>query len=630
MLSSEALIADRPAARLRPHCAAALTGGILLVVALAAAASVDVVRDGYGIKSDEATYVSMALSAAFDGDLAYERRDLERFFGLYRSGPDGIFLKRGKRVRVLVDGAPPFIHLQKTPDLRANRLYFAKSMLYPLAAAPFLRMLGLNGLLVFNVLLLFAAGAAFYAFLAARSPSGPALTFALAFVFASCVPVYLVLLTPEIFNFALVSVAYCLWLYKEVAPPGGWGWLRSRGSDVAAAILLGLATYSKPSHALLVAPPVLWAWWRRRLAHGLLIGLAGAASAALLFVGTAAVTGEFNFQGGDRKTFYGSFPFDGSAENAWDRAKEMSTNDSDAGTVFTEFWPRFAHNAAYFVAGRHFGFVPYFFPGALATAWWLASAERRTPWRLMVAGAMAATAVGLLMFFPFTWSGGGGPPGNRYFMSVYPLAIFLLPPLRSSMGGVAAWIVGALFTAKMVVSPFYAAKNPHLNAERGFARWLPVEVTMANDLPIALDVARSHVWFSDVLLSFLDKHSYTPEVVNAAGDRGIWIAGDGRADIVVRSEWPIDHLTVTAESPIATVFWMSLGSRRVTVALAPGRPSTFDVPASGVRGLNSYAYLLSARSSEGFVPHLRTPASNDFRNLGVMIRFRAVPAAVPR
>ena len=36
---------------------------------LSLARSVDVPRTGYGIKSDEATYVAMALSVAYDGDL---------------------------------------------------------------------------------------------------------------------------------------------------------------------------------------------------------------------------------------------------------------------------------------------------------------------------------------------------------------------------------------------------------------------------------------------------------------------------------------------------------------------------------------------------------------------------------
>src|SRR5689334_4295261 len=102
---------------------AAGIGGVLFIICLAAALSVDVVKTGFGLKGDEATYVSIGLSAAFDGDVAYERRDLERFFGFYRAGPEGIFLKRGKQLRVGVDGRFPFVHLLKSQDRRSDRLY---------------------------------------------------------------------------------------------------------------------------------------------------------------------------------------------------------------------------------------------------------------------------------------------------------------------------------------------------------------------------------------------------------------------------------------------------------------------------------------------------------------------------
>jgi hypothetical protein len=177
----------------------------------------------------------------------------------------------------------------------------------------------------------------------------------------------------------------------------------------------------------------------------------------------------------------------------------------------------------------------------------------------------------------------------------------------------------------MLVNPFVAAKFPNQTTERGFARRLPVELTMANDLPIMLEGGRAHAWFSDVLMYFLDEHAYTPEQIDGEGNRGVWIAGDGRADILVRCEWPIDHLVVTASSPIRTVFTISMGSSEARVQLEPGKPMTFDVPASGVRDLNSHAYLLRARSSEGFSEHLRDPASSDLRNLGVLMRFHAVP-----
>ena len=108
--------------------------------------------------------------------------------------------------------------------------------------------------------------------------------------------------------------------------------------------------------------------------------------------------------------------------------------------------------------------------------------------------------------------------------------------------------------------------------------------------------------------------------------KGIWIGGNGRADIIVRCAWPIDRLVMTVETPIPTTFIVSMGSTESRIPMTAGKPATVDVPASGVRGLASYAYLLSARSTEGFIPHLIDPASDDYRNLGVLVRFKAIPA----
>jgi hypothetical protein len=613
--------------------AARVVGAVLLVVAIAAAVSVDIVKTGYGVKSDEATYVMMALSVAYDHDLAYERRDLERFAGLYHGGPSGVFLKSGKQLRLRMDGRPPFLHLVRTPERRSDRLYYGKAFIYSVFAAPFVRLLGLNGLLVFNVLLVAAACACGYVLLAQRARPGPALIYTLAFVGATCVPVYVVFLTPEVFHFALVFVAYFLWLYKERAGASPSRFLTRPATDFFAAALLGIATYSKPTHALLVAPIVLWLWWRRKLARGVSTGVVCVATAAALFGANALITGEFNFQGGDRKYFVSSpraepqFPLDAFGMAAWyQHGVGMSTNDSDAANVLKDFRNRFVHNIEYFAIGRHWGFLPYFFPGLVAIGLWLLSAERRDVRKLLAFLAALATVVVLLIFAPYTWSGGGGPPGNRYFMSIYPVLFFLTPEDISFVPGVIAWLGGAAFTAKMLVNPFYAAKYPQLMAERGFVRKLPVELTMANDLPVMLDSARAHVWFSDVLLYFLDEHAHTPERIDPAGHQGVWISGGGRADMLVRCEWPIDHLRITAESPIRTVFIVSGGGAESRVALMPGVPTVLDVPMAGVRDLNSHAYLLSAQSTDGFTPALIDPTSTDYRNLGVLMRFTAVPA----
>ncbi len=95
-----------------------MAGLVVFVILGSVARTVDVPRTGYGIKSDEATYVAMALSLAHDRNLSYERQDLERFAGLYHQGPDGIFLKRGKTLRISVRSPFPFVHLNKATEPR--------------------------------------------------------------------------------------------------------------------------------------------------------------------------------------------------------------------------------------------------------------------------------------------------------------------------------------------------------------------------------------------------------------------------------------------------------------------------------------------------------------------------------
>src|SRR5262245_43486114 len=281
------------------HRGAAVLGFVLLVVGLFAAVSIDVPRTTFGLKSDESTYVAAALSAGYDGDLTFEQKDLVRFAGLYHSGPDGIFLKRGKVRHLEFTAAFPFISLTKQPDPNSHRLYFGKSLAYPIAAAPFVRFLGLNGIFVLHVFLFVVTIACAYLFLAAQMSSTSAAAFTSAFFLASVLPVYGVILMPEMLNVALVVVAYFLWLYKEVAPESR---LAGRWTDYAAAVTLGICTYSKPlPTAVLVAPLVLLAWMRRDWWKGFALGLTAVVVTGALFGFNAAVSGEFNYQGGDRK-----------------------------------------------------------------------------------------------------------------------------------------------------------------------------------------------------------------------------------------------------------------------------------------------------------------------------------------
>ena len=584
--------------------AGVLATAAMLAVGCGAAFSMDVVRTTYGIKGDEATYVAMALSVAYDGDLAYEARDVERFYQIYHDGPQGIFLKQGGG------------------DHRSDeRLYYGKAYIYSVLAAPFVRLAGLNGLLAFQVVLLSGAVLLSYLFLAARSPRRVSLTYALGFFAVSVVPVHAVYLSSETFHVAGVTCAYFLWFYKEVSPPdadGAAARLRGRWTDIAAAVILGIVTFSKPLNVLLIAPPVLAAWGRRRFRAGLAMGTVFALTVAAGFGVNALVTGEVNYQGGDRKVFYGTFPFENEGATFGDLGVGVTTNEviveepldpaGFLGLLGTNLW--------YFVAGRHFGFLPFFFPGIVAGWLFLREPANRSLRGWLVLGTVAATAVGTIVYMPYTWSGGGGPSGNRYFLSIYPALLFLTPRIASFGPVAVAWIGGGLFTAHVVMNPFVSAKQPYLGVEGGLLRALPVELTMVNDLPINRDVPRARVEYGDpaVLLFYLDRNAYRPE------PPGIWIAAERRADIIVRSGPPIAEATVRLLSRVANAVEVNLGGATRHVELAPGIPREVTLRPEGVYSRRGWAYLLSVRSETGFVPRLVEPDSRDGRYLGVALQ----------
>ena len=309
----------------------------------------------------------------------------------FPSGPEGIFLKRGTDADLRVDGTAPFVHLDGRPDADTSRLYFAKSFLYPLFAAPFIKLFGTNGFLVLHVLVVLVTFLCAYAFLAARSQPIAALLFAGTFVFVSVVPVYLVWLTPDLFNLGLVTLGYFFWLYKEVATPAGPSgqprspWLVGPRTDLVAAAWLGLATFSKPTHVLLMLPVLALFALRRQWRRGLVAGLVFSAVTLGFFGANVAITGEWNYQGGDRKTFYSGgdsrgFPFQ-TEDRTFDSTGIGRTTNSIPIEVLANrdaVVDVFRHNLVYFLLGRHTGFAVYYLPGLAAIVLFLLARRQRS------------------------------------------------------------------------------------------------------------------------------------------------------------------------------------------------------------------------------------------------------------
>lgn len=618
------MMVDQPTERsvqLRPGLIAA---AVFLCVYGTLALTVDFPRAALGFKSDEATYYMLAYSLIDDGDLAYTKDDLVRVWREFPSGPAGVFLQKGKTL----DGAP---------DPNPNRLYYGKSFIYPLFAAPFVKLFGTNGFLVLHALLLSVVILCGYLFLHARSGPLVSVVLACGFVMASVVPVYFVWLMPEVFNFSLVFLAYFCWLYKEVARPEQatrrMRWLFTGRSDVVAAVLLGIAAFSKITNALLFAPILLWQLRTlvrtRSIRPSTIIGsaLAFVVLAGGLFAINKAVSGEWSYQGGDRETYYFEFPFQNEVPK-----HELGLTKSRNSELLTHviFNPRtfvsnLIHNVEYFFIGRHTGLLGYFFPAMFAIGAFLLAPRQRPVWQWLVLGSGLLQGLAFILSQPYTWHGGG--VGNRYFFGGYGVMLFVLPPIQSLGVAFAPWVIGSLFVAPMVLNPFVSSFHSEDNAKSGLLRLLPVELTLVNDLPVNNEEDHRHLWFGDIgkgdpgfLVYFLDDNAY-----NREPDKSFWTRGGGRAEFIIKTDKPIRRATFTLTAgPVATDVRLSIGRRTEDVHLEPGetRDVTFAMP-PGLRyekEVQALAWTASVFSSSGFTPIFFDANSTDSRYLGVRVQ----------
>jgi hypothetical protein len=617
-----------PAWRLGAASTAAI--GVLLT---AWALSVDFPKQSGGFAGDASTYYTLGHSLAHDLDFEYKRDDLARVWKEFPSGPEGIFLKRGG------DG----------------KIYYAKSYIYPLVAAPFIWLFGTNGFLVLHALLMTLCFACAYAFLSARSHPVSALIFSVAFLFVSLVPIYMAQLGPDFFIFAIVLVAYFFWCYKEVGGPPAdrplaWRtrWLLAQRSDVIAAALLGVATFAKPTNVGLFMPLFVSAVLRKQWARCAKMSGAFGGVVIAMFALNIALTGDWNYQGGERKTFYGAgdgtftggFPYQNDA-NTFDSVGATRVGGGSFGVLFTRdaLLEVFPHNVWYFLAGRHTGFAIYYLPGVMAILLFVAFTRDRAMWQWLTLAAGVITAGVLLIYMPFTWSGGGGPVGNRYFLGTYGVFLFLVPPMQTALAGLVTTGLSALFVAPLISGPFFATRNPAEHSKTGLFRWLPTELTMVNDLPINHAPSRIKQPLGGtppILAYFIDDN-----VFNREGD-AFWVRGESRANIMLRARIKteadvagvemsrslrIDKLTAILETgPKANRVVISTGGDRRIIDMAPSSQQTVELamphgmPYKYDPNLpTNYVYFVTISSSSGFVPMFENGA-NDSRFLGVMVR----------
>jgi hypothetical protein len=570
--------------------------------------------------ADEAIYYSMTESLANDGDLEYTKNDLIRYYQAFDAGPLGIFLKKGKN----------------------DRLFFAKSYIYPLFAAPFVKVFGSNGFLVFHSILLFFILVMGYAYFSLSNTTLLSFAATLTFLFASVACVYFFWIHPDFFNLFLVFLVLFLWLFKhkkqEISPNEEdttkiGGFLLSDGSDYLASFVTGIAVFSKPPHIILLGPLVLYAIFQKKFLKATIIVLIFILTTGIFFGINHLSTGDWNYQGGERKTFYG--------EGGYPLEKDHITFDSArGGTMSSEGYMekhllpvKFVfYNLFYYFFGRFTGLTWYFFPAVLALILFVLGPKRIYQWFLLL--AVLGGILFYIVIMPDNYAGGGGALGNRYFVSLYPLFLFLPNLKRRPKEIVICWVMAGLFIAPILSNPILHSHYPPTHAKKAPYKWLPLEMTLVNNFPTNTNPSarRQPIGIKYSWIHFLDDNFIPRQKESEQEKFGFWTRGPYTAEMILKTYYPIKKLTVNLlNNPrMRNDIMVKVGREKQRLTLGQNQRGSLaftSLKPFQIKAIHLYRIKIGA--SKGAIPYFEDEYSEEKRYLGVYFEFAIEPEYMP-
>ena len=559
--------------------------------------------------ADEATYFSITQSLAYDFDLEYsmQGQDLNRYYRKFGSGPQGIFLKKGK------DG----------------KIFFAKSFIYPLFSAPFLRIFGVNGFFVFHTILLMLMVLMGFLYFSLHNSPWLSLSVILTFLFASVAMVYFIWISPDFFNIFIAFTVIFLWFYKHKHreakpedPPKNWGirFLLSDWSDYLAAALAGMAFFSKPPNIILLGPLVAHALFKKKFLKTTIILLIFITVTGVFWGTNYLVTGEWNYQGGERKTFYSQdglgFPIE---------AKNLTFDNtgwsmSSAGYEQSHLLPAktSVYNFFYYFFGRFTGIIWYFFPAFLFLLLFFCRQKSWEQW--LILGAISGGILIYIILMPDNYSGGGGALANRYFLNIYPLFLFLPGIKRHSKELVASWLMAAAFISPILISPFLHSQYPATHAKIFPFKLLPVEMSLVNNHPTTTNpnafrqdvgTPESRGW-----LHFLDDNFFPKRME----EDGFWTRGDRTCEMILKTWFPVKelHFHLLTNPRASNEIKVKVGGKTQIITLGKSQRGTLIFPIKRVFKMkDNHLYKIKIKSSEGSIPYLEYRDTGESRFIGV-------------
>ena len=530
-----------------------------------------------GFFSDESTYFSIIQSLAFDGDLEYTRADIIRIREIFWVGPTGVFLTKGH------DG----------------RIYYAKSFIYPLAVAPFFRLFGTHGILLANGLMIFFVLLMGFLLLRQHHPSEKSFAFTIIYLFSSITFIYIWWITADLFNFFVNFAGLFFFFYRFKKP----AWNNLAGLFFAAAV------FSKPNNILHIGILFLLLLYQKNWKKFLSMALICLLVLTGLLYFNYIQTGAFNYMSGERRSFYGNFPFE-RPDFTFAGGFPMSSDN---------YWSRFYLSPAiallnlfYYIFGRFTGMIVYF-PSALFLLL-LFFFQKKKPEDWFLLAAIGAAIFFYIMITPDNYFGGGGSLGNRYFFNIFPLFFFLGYRGRTFKFSLLPVCAAVVFLAPVYMDSIYHSASPRFPGISFPAKFFPPEKTQFATLPSNTNPRAFNKNISDKYTLFFLNDNYHP-----MEDELFWTNADQELELFLLAPRQVktfhvqlkntplaNHARFQIEQKIQKVFIAADGVREITFSNIPGL--RFD---------DRYLYHIKIKSERSFCPYFADANLLDQRWLGV-------------
>lgn len=547
-----------------------------------------------GFFSDEGAYFAIIQSLAFDYDLKYTREDFIRIKKKFSAGPMGLFLK-------------------KTED---GNLYYAKSFVYPLVAAPFYRLFEVKGLLLLNGLMLFLAVLMSFLLLRQHHSQKNSFRFSLIFILATITPIYLWWLQADLFNFFMIFTGLFFFFYRF--EKSKWFYFSS--------LFFSLAVFSKPSNIIPVAIIFLILLFEKKWKQLVISVLIAVICLSCFLIFYYSQTGERLsyklYMGGDRKTFHHRYPFE-KPEYTFDNYQSSPKMSAD------NYWQRLSispeigiFNFFYYFFGRFTGMFIYFASAFFVLILFIFQKKEKTDWFILL--AIGFSILFYILITSDNYFGGSGSVGNRYFLNIFPLFFFLGYKTRIFKFSFLPLGLSLIFLSGVYIDSFYHSSMARPAGLSFPIKLFPPEKTQFLSLPTNQNFRAFGRWIHDgnrkYQIFFINDNFWTIE------ENYFWTRGNKQLELFVVTLEKVKEFEVSLKNiPEINRVFFQVEYRKKELMLAPNQEHLIKFKnVSGLKVKNRYIYYLKIKSDKDFCYYFANPENEDKRILGIKSQIKLV------